>query len=68
MRVPYCLPPPHAAHIVWGPSPVTESVAGAESDAGQNRISKLSCYQKYFTQQHFFRQESVSFKIAESIR
>ena len=38
----YSLLTPRVAGIAGGPTPVTVSVTGAESDAGENKISKLS--------------------------
>ena len=34
--------PPHVMGNTMGTTPVTVSVTGAESDVGENRISKLS--------------------------
>ena len=43
MRDPFCLPPLRAGSIAEDdPTPMTVSVTGAESDVGENRISKLS--------------------------
>ena len=42
MRSPYCPPPPRAAAFAEVLRQVTVIVSGAESDVGENRISKLS--------------------------
>ena len=64
---PTCCTLPALRALLWDPNSVTVSVTGAESDVGENRISKLYWYHKYSTPQNF-KAKCVRFSIAESIR